>query len=103
MFAVIETGGKQYKVTKGSQIWVEKIDQEPESEITFPKVLLVSSEGETQLGSGAKATVTGKILRQGRRKKILVFKQIRRKRYRRIKGHRQYYTAVEITDISSKE
>lgn len=101
MFAVIETGGKQYKVTKGSQIWVEKIDQEPDSEVSFSKVLLVSSEGETQVGKSLKATVTGKVLRQGRRKKIFVFKQIRRKRYRRVKGHRQYFTAVEITDITA--
>jgi len=102
MFAVIETGGKQYKVTKGSQIWIEKLDQEPDSEITFPKVLMVSSDGETQVGPAADATVTGKVLRQGRKKKILVFRQIRRKRYRRIKGHRQYFTAVEITDIARK-
>lgn len=101
MFAVIETGGKQYKVSKGSQIWVEKIDQEPDSQVSFPKVLLVSSDGETKVGNSLKATVTGKVLRQGRRKKIFVFKQIRRKRYRRVKGHRQYFTAVEITDISA--
>ena len=102
MFAVIETGGKQYKVTKGSKIWIERLDQEPDTEITFPKVLMVSSEGDTHVGSAAGATVTGKVLRQGRRKKILVFRQIRRKRYRRIKGHRQYFTAVEIMDIATK-
>ena len=99
MFAVIETGGKQYKVEKGNEIWVEKLPGEENTSITFDRVLMVGDDKDIQVGADLKASVVGKIVKQGRRKKILVFRQRRRKRYRRIKGHRQHYTAVAIEDI----
>ncbi len=100
MLAVIETGGKQYKVTEGSEIWVEKLEGDPGDEVVFDKVLMISGDGEVHTGKELKASVKGELLRQDRRKKLFVFKQIRRKRYRRTKGHRQYYTSVRITGIT---
>lgn len=109
MYAVIRTGGKQYKVAKGSVIWIEMLNGKAIGDsIDFNDVLMVSDDDSLNLRPQAKAVVSGKVLGQGkdkdsaygRRKKIIVFKQIRRKRYRRTYGHRQYYTAVEITDIS---
>ena len=99
-FAVIQTGGKQYKVSKDSEIWVEKLSGEPGDEIVFDKVLMVSDGDKVEMGSKVSAKVTGQVLSQGKRKKILVFKQRRRKRYRRRHGHRQQFTAVKITDIA---
>jgi|SaaInl4_135m_RNA_FD_contig_31_809202_length_820_multi_4_in_0_out_0_1 large subunit ribosomal protein L21 len=100
MLAIIQTGGKQYKVTEGSEIWVEKLEGQPGDEIVFDKVLMISGDGEVHTGGELKASVRGEVLRQDRRKKIIVFKQIRRKRYRRTKGHRQYFTSVRITGIT---
>jgi large subunit ribosomal protein L21 len=100
MFAVIKTGGKQYKVSKGTQIWVEKLDKEINDEVVFDDVLMVAGDGSVN-SKPAGATVVGKVVHQGRRKKVIVFRQIRRKRYRRTKGHRQYFTSIEITDIKA--
>lgn len=102
MYAVIETGGKQYRVEKGSKIVVEKLQGEPGTEISLDKVLLISGEGVYKLGrpylegASVKATVTT----QGRAKKILVFKRWRRNDSKKLYGHRQPETILQITAIN---
>jgi len=101
MYAVLETGGKQYRVTPGEIIRIEKIPGEKGEEVLFEKVLLVSDEKEIKIGhpyiNGA--VVKGVIVQQGRGKKIIVFRFKRRKRYHKKRGHRQYFTAVRIEEI----
>ena len=102
MYAVILTGGKQYKVAKGDVIEVEKLDQEVGSEVTFGEVLAVAGEdGKLNVGTPRVegASVSGKVTDQFRAKKIVVFKMKRRKGYRRTHGHRQSLTRVEIGEI----
>ena len=102
MYAIILTGGKQYKVAKGDVIEVEKLAGEAGAEVTFDQVLAVAGEdGKLNVGTPrvAGATVTGKVLDQFRAKKIVVFKMKRRKGYRRTHGHRQSLTRVEIGEI----
>lgn len=100
MFAVIESGGKQYRVSPGTKIKVEKIPAEGESFI-FDKVLLVSDGKEVKIGKpyleGSK--VEAKVLKQARARKVIVFRYHSKTRYRKKKGHRQHYTEVEITSI----
>ena len=102
MFAVIETGAKQYRVAPGDKIKVEKLNVEEGSNFVFDKVLLIQEGEDTKLGKpyldGAK--VEGKVLRNGRAKKVIVFKFKPKKRYRKKAGHRQPFTEVEITKIS---
>lgn len=102
MYAVIETGGKQYKVQEGDVLFIEKIDAEDGAEITFDKVLAVSSEGNVTFGKPLieNASVTAKVLGQGKNRKIIVFKFKPKKNYRRKTGHRQPYTKVQISKIS---
>ena len=101
-FAVIETGGKQYMVSPKDKIQIEKLPGEAGAEISFDKVLLVAEGSDVKLGlpfiSGAK--VTAKVLRQGRAKKIRIFKYKSKVRYRRRKGHRQDFTEVEIVLVA---
>lgn len=103
MYAIIVTGGKQYKVANGDVVFVEKLSAEENSEITFDKVLAVGSD--TGLTAGAPyvegATVTGKVLKNGKGKKITVFTYKPKKNEKRKKGHRQPYTKVEITGINA--
>mgnify|MGYP006417318361 FL=1 len=103
MFAVIETGGKQYKVEKGTQLEIEKLDEEAGKTVTFDQVLLISDDKTTKIGTpivpGAK--VTGKILEQTRGEKILVFKKKAKKRYEKKQGHRQELTVIEITEVKA--
>ena len=102
MYAIILTGGKQYKVAKGDVIEVEKLAGEAGAEVTFDQVLAVAGEdGKLNVGTPrvAGASVTGKVLDQFRAKKIVVFKMKRRKGYRRTHGHRQSLTRVEIGEI----
>jgi large subunit ribosomal protein L21 len=101
MFAVIRTGGKQYRVAKNDVIFVEKLAGEAGDDIAFPEVLAFG-EGETQsvgspLVSGA--TVVATVLEQRKGDKVIIFKKKRRHNYRRKKGHRQLLTVVRITDI----
>jgi large subunit ribosomal protein L21 len=101
MYAVIKTGGKQYRVSQGERLQVEKLPGNPGDGISFDQVLLVG-EGEaikvgTPLVKGAQ--VKAKIVAQERGEKLIVFKFKRRKNYRRKNGHRQPYTRVEITGI----
>ena len=101
MYAIIETGGKQIKVEVGSKIYVEKLDVETGSVYTFDKVLLVSDDNSAKVGTPyvAGASVTAKVEKQGKEKKILVFKYKSKANYRRKQGHRQPYTKVEIKKI----
>lgn len=104
MYAVIKTGGKQYRVTQGDQLRVEKLPGSVGDVVTFGDVLLVAGEGATlQIGtpSLAGAKVEAKIVAQDRAKKIIVFKFKRRKNYRRKAGHRQPFTALQIVGITS--
>lgn len=100
--AVIQTGGKQYRVAAGDTVRVEKLAGNPGDSIQFDQILLLSAEGKISVGKptipGAK--VEGQILEQGRGPKLIVFKFRRRKRYRRKNGHRQDFTAVKITTIT---
>jgi len=101
MIAVIETGGKQYKVSPGSVIKVEKLDMEAGKEVVLDKVLMVKKDGETVFGhpvvEGAK--VVAEVLREDRGKKIIVYKFKRRKGYHRKYGHRQTFTELRIKEI----
>ena len=103
MHAIIETGGKQYKVAEGDTIYVEKLEAEVDSAVTFDQVLTVVNDGNVTVGkplvSGAK--VTGKVLEQGKEKKILVFKYKAKSNYRRRQGHRQPFTKVAIEKIEA--
>ena len=100
MFAVIETGGKQVKVAVGETIYVEKLDLNEGDEVVFDKVLFVDGDS-AKVGApyieGAK--VTGKVLKQGKEAKVLVFKYKSKANYRRLHGHRQPYTKVSIENI----
>lgn len=100
-FAVIETGGKQYKVSPGQKIRVEKLDAEEGADFSFDRVLLRVDGEKVEIGtpyiSGAK--VEAKILRNGRERKKIVFKYHSKTRYRKKKGHRQHFTEVEIERI----
>ena len=102
MYAIIETGGKQYTVSAGDEIRVEKLDGEAGDSVAFDKVIAVSSEdGALQAGTGFGATVTATIAAQARAAKIDVLKFKRRKMYRRRSGHRQAYTQVRIDSIDA--
>lgn len=102
MFAVIQTGGKQYRVAEGDRLRVEKLAGDVGAKVTFDKVLLVGGEQVkvgTPLVSGAK--VSAEIVAQGRDKKLIVFKFRRRKNYRRKAGHRQPFTELKITGVTA--
>ncbi|BBN99317.1 50S ribosomal protein L21 [Sporolactobacillus terrae] len=102
MYAIIETGGKQLKVEEGKTIVIEKLAGEAGDAVTFDKVLFVGGES-VKVGAPTVegATVTGKVVEQGRDKKIVVFKFKRRKNYRRKQGHRQPFTKVVIEKINA--
>ncbi|MED3660987.1 50S ribosomal protein L21 [Ureibacillus sp. FSL K6-8385] len=102
MYAIIETGGKQYKVEAGQEIYVEKLGLEPNETVTFDKVLFVGGE-TVKVGTPTVegATVTAKVIKEGRGKKITVFKYKPKKNYRRKQGHRQPYTKLVIESINA--
>lgn len=102
MYAVIETGGKQYKVQEGDVVFIEKLDVENGAAVTFDKVLAVSDEGNVTFGKPLveNASVSAKVLGQGKDKKVIVFKYKAKKNYRNKTGHRQPYTKVQIDKIS---
>ena len=101
MFAVIKTGGKQYKVAADDLLQIEKLEGEAGDTVTFEDVLMVGKEGDVKVGSPFVdgAAVAGEIVDQGRGRKIIIFKKRRRQNSRRKNGHRQYMTTVKITDI----
>ena len=101
MYAIIESCGKQYKVSEGDVVFFEKLEVEEGKKVTFDKVVLLSDDGKVEVGApyvkGIK--VEGKVVAHGKGKKIIVFKYKAKKNYRRKQGHRQPYTKVEITAI----
>ncbi len=102
MYAVIKTGGKQYRVAQDDVLKIEKLPGEKGDTITFDDVLMIDSDGSTTFGEPliSGASVSAEIMDQGRHRKIIVFKKKRRKNYRRKNGHRQHFTTVKITAIS---
>ena len=102
MFAVIKTGGKQYRVTPDDVIQIERISGEAGDEVSFNDVLMLADDGKTAVGTPLVdgARVTGTLMEQTRGEKIIIFKKKRRKSYRRRNGHRQDLSVVRITDIS---
>lgn len=103
MYAVIQTGGKQYRVEPGEELKVEKLHGEVGDEVWFDSVLLVSKDDKVKVGKPVlkRAKVRAQITRQGRGPKIVVFKYRKRKGYRKKQGHRQDYTGVRITQIEA--
>jgi large subunit ribosomal protein L21 len=103
MYAIVKTGGKQLKVSKGDKITVDRIDAEVGKKVTLEDVLLVNDGGKLTVGaplvSGAK--VTAKVAEQTRGKKVIVFKKKRRQNYRRKKGHRQDFTVLTVESIEA--
>jgi large subunit ribosomal protein L21 len=101
MFAVIKTGGKQYRVAANDVITVASLPGEPGSAVTFDQVLMVTNEGNTQLGAPLVqgVTVAGEVVEHTRGEKVISFKKRRRQNSRRKRGHRQDYTVVRITEI----
>jgi large subunit ribosomal protein L21 len=101
MYAVIKSGGKQYRVAPGQTIRLEKVAGEVGAKIELGNILLVENDGNVQVGSPliANAKIEATVIEHDRAKKILVFKKKRKKQYRRTQGHRQDYTAVRIDNI----
>ena len=101
MYAIIQTGGKQYRVAPGDVLRVERLGGERGDEVVLDQVLLVADGANVQVGAPLVegASVRGEIMRQGKAKKILVFKKKRRKNYRRKQGHRQLFTALQVKEI----
>ncbi|WLD95430.1 50S ribosomal protein L21 [Alkalihalobacillus sp. AL-G] len=101
MYAIIEAGGKQYRVEEGQELYIEKVNAEAGETVTFDRVLMVGGD-DVKVGSPLVdgATVTAKVEKQGRNKKIVVYKFKPKKNYRRKQGHRQPYTKVVIDKIN---
>ena len=102
MYAIIESCGKQYKVSQGDVVFFEKLDAEEGKKVTFDKVVLVSDDKKVEVGAPyvKNAKVEGKVVEHGKGKKIIVYKYKAKKNYRRTQGHRQPYTKVEITKVA---
>ena len=104
MYAIVDIAGKQFKVTKDQSIFIPKMEGESGASVTFDQVLLVDNDGKVNVGTpqikGAK--VSGKILEHVKGDKVLVFKKKRRKGYKKMNGHRQDFTRVQIEKITSK-
>jgi len=103
MYAVVKTGGKQYRVSKGDTLRIEKLPAKVGEEYRFSEVLMIGGVDSLKIGTPVvtNALVTARILEQDRAKKVLVFKFKRRKGYKKLIGHRQDFTRVEITDIQT--
>lgn len=101
MYAILETGGLQFKVSKGEVLKIPKLGTDPKEEVVFEKILLAAEKDKTWIGrpylKGAK--VTAKVLANGKSPKVIVFKFKRRVKYRRKRGHRQDYSEIKISDI----
>ena len=104
MFAVLKTGGKQYKVIQGDLIEVEKLESDVGDKVTLDQVLMVGEGEDVEVGSPyiSNCQVTGEVVKQGKGAKIIVFKKKRRKNYRRKNGHRQFITQLKIIEITKK-
>ncbi|MGH7847729.1 MAG: 50S ribosomal protein L21 [Candidatus Binatia bacterium] len=103
MYAVVRSGGKQYRVSPGEVFRVEKLDGEVGDKVALADVLLIGGDGDIRIGTPllAEATVTAEIVAQGKAKKIVVFKKKRRKSYSRKRGHRQDITSLKVIEINS--
>ena len=103
MYAVIETGGKQFRVSEGDVIFIEKIDANADDNVTFDKVLAVGEDGNVKFGTPlvSGASVSAKVVKHGKSKKVIVFTYRPKKDSKRKKGHRQLYTKVEITSVKA--
>ena len=103
MYAVIVTGGKQYKVSEGDTLFVEKIEAEEGSAVTFDQVLMVGEGEDVKVGAPtvAGATVTASVIGDGKAKKVIVYKYKRKTGYHKKNGHRQQYTAVKVEKINA--
>ena len=101
MYAVIKTGGKQYRVSSGEQVRIERLPDEVGGVVSFAEVLAVGEGDSVQVGAPvvAGAKVTGTVVAHGRGEKVIIFKMRRRKGYKRTQGHRQSYSDVRIDDI----
>ncbi|CBA15434.1 MULTISPECIES: 50S ribosomal protein L21 [Xanthomonas] len=101
MYAVLVTGGKQYRVAQGETLRVEKLEVEAGNEITFDNILMLGGSDGVTLGDALKgATVTAKVVAHGRADKVRIIKFRRRKHHMKRQGHRQHYTEIEITGIA---
>lgn len=102
MYAVVRSGGKQYRVSPGEVFQVEKLDGEVGDKVALADVLLIGGNGDVKIGTPvlAEATVTAEIVSQGKAKKIVVFKKKRRKSYSRKRGHRQDITSLKVIEIN---
>lgn len=101
MYAVMVTGGKQYRVAQGEKLRVEKLEVEEGNEITFDNILMLGDSDGIKVGDALNdATVTAKVVSHGRADKIRIIKFRRRKHHMKRQGHRQYYTEIEITGIA---
>ena len=102
MYAIIETGGKQYQVKVGDEIYIEKLDVESDAEVKFDKIVMIGGEGEPKFGSPYVdgAVVTGSLVKSGKAKKITVFTYKPKKSVKRKLGHRQPYSKVKIEAIN---
>ncbi len=103
MYAVLEAGGKQYRVSEGNRIRVEKCDAEIGAVVTLDKVMMIGKDDSVLVGSPyvAGASVTAKVLGHGKEDKVIVFKYRRKKNYRRFKSHRQQYTDLVVETIAN--
>ena len=103
MYAIITTGGKQYKVQEGDVVFVEKLFAEEGEAVTFDKVLAVSKDGAVSFGAPVieSASVNAKVLSHGKGEKIMVFKYKAKKNYKKMQGHRQPYTKIQIEKINA--
>ncbi len=102
MYAVVKTGGKEYRVSQGDLIRVEKLEGNVGDQVELKDVLMVSNEGETQIGTPllTHVVIKGEIVQESKGRKVLTYKMKRRKNYRRFKGHRQTYTYLKVNDIN---
>jgi large subunit ribosomal protein L21 len=102
MYAVVKSGGREYRVSKGDLIRVEKLEGKAGDQVELKDVLMVSKEGETLVGTPhlANAVIKAEIVQDSKGKKVLTYKMKRRKNYRRFKGHRQTYTYLKVNDIA---
>ncbi len=99
MYAIIQTGGKQYKVSAGDKVRVEKLGQDAGAEVALEALLVVDGDQVWTSGGKVAYSVKGKVLGDGKRRKVLVFHKKRRKQYKKLRGHRQPFTEVEILSI----
>jgi large subunit ribosomal protein L21 len=102
MYAVVKTGGREYRVSKGDLIRVEKLDGNVGDPVELKDVLMVSKEGEARFGTPllTHVVIKGEIVQEGKGEKVLTYKMKRRKNYRRFKGHRQTYTYLKVNEIN---